>query len=166
MFASFLSADSPARALVRNVKQFNGQHGCDWCEFEGETVVTNNGPPVRYYPYRTPVVMRTARKQATYALEVTAAEPVKGVKGVAVADLLPSFDTVRGTVVDYMHSVCQGVMRQMVELWFDTRNHDESYYIGRKSKLVDERLQLISPPSEIHRSPRSISQRHFWKASE
>ena len=166
VFASFLSADSPARALVRNVKQFNGQHGCDWCEFEGETVVTNNGPPVRYYPYRTPVVMRTARKQARYALEATAAEPVKGVKGVAVADLLPSFDTVRGTVVDYMHSVCQGVMRQMVELWFDTRNHDESYYIGRKSKLVDERLQLISPPSEIHRSPRSISQRHFWKASE
>ena len=121
VFASFLSADSPARALVRNVKQFNGQHGCDWCEFEGETVVTNNGPPVRYYPYRTPVVMRTARKQATYALEATAAEPVKGVKGVAVADLLPSFDSVRGTVVDYMHSVCQGVMRQMVELWFDTR---------------------------------------------
>ena len=48
-----------------------------------------------------------------------------------VADLLPTFDTVRGTVADYMHSVCQGVMRQMVDLWFDPKNHNESYYIGK-----------------------------------
>ena len=30
VFALLLSADSPARAIVRNVKQFNGQYGCDW----------------------------------------------------------------------------------------------------------------------------------------
>ena len=29
VFPLLLSADSPARAVVRNVKQFNGQHGCD-----------------------------------------------------------------------------------------------------------------------------------------
>jgi hypothetical protein len=86
-----LPADSPARAIVRNVKQFNGEHGCDWCEFEGVPVPTNNGPPVRYYPHRMPVVMRSARKQAAYALQATAAKPVKGVKGMSVADLLPSF---------------------------------------------------------------------------
>ncbi|XP_028416230.1 uncharacterized protein LOC114540149 [Dendronephthya gigantea] len=165
VFALLLSADSPARAIVRNVKQFNGEYGCDWCEFEGLPVATT-GPPVRYYPYRMPVVMRSARKQAAYALQSTAAKPVKGVKGVSVADMLPSFDTVRGTITDYMHSVCLGVMRQMVDLWFNSKNHGESYYIGRQVKLVDERLQVISPPSEIHRSPRSISQRQFWKASE
>ena len=33
-------------------------------------------------------------------------------------------------------------------------------------KLIDERLQQISPPSEIHRSPRSLSERCYWKASE
>ena len=63
------------------MKQFNGQYGCDWCEFKGEAVVTNNGPPCSYYPYKTPVVMQTARKQAAYALQATAAEPVKGVRG-------------------------------------------------------------------------------------
>lgn len=110
--------------------------------------------------------MRSARKQAAYALQATPTKPVKGVKGMAVADWLPTFDTVRGTVVDYMHSVCQGVMRQMVDFWFDSKNHGETYYIGQKVKLVDERLQLICSPSEMHRSPRSISQRHFWKASE
>ena len=166
VFAFLLSADSPARAIIRNVKQFNGQFGCDWCEFEGVAVSTAGGPPVRYYPHRMPVVMRSSKKQASYALQATAAHSVKGVKGITVADLLPSFDTVRGTVTDYMHSVCQGVMRQMVDLWFESKHHGEDFYIGQKVKLVDERLQLISPPSEIHRSPRSMSQRHYWKASE
>ena len=166
VFSLLLSSDSPARALVRNVKQFNGQYGCDWCEFEGEVVPGNGGPPVRYYPHRTPVIMRTAKKQAAYALEATPSDPVKGVKGMSLADMLPTFDTVRGTVTDYMHSVCQGVVRLMVDLWVDSKHHGEEYYIGQKVKLVDERLQLISPPSEMHRSPRSLSQRHFWKASE
>jgi hypothetical protein len=166
VFSLLLSADSPARAIVRNVKQFNGQYGCDWCEFEGETVPSNGGPPVRYYPHRTPVIMRTAKKQAAYALEATPKDPIKGVKGMTLADLLPTFDTVRGTTTDYMHSVCQGVVKLMVGLWVDSRHHGEEYYIGQKVKLVDERLQLISPPSEMHRSPRSLSQRHFWKASE
>ena len=151
---------------MQNVKQFNGEFGCDWCEFEGVTLPKNSGPPVRYYPYRFPVVMRSARNQAAYAVEATAGNPVKGVKGMTVADLLPTFNTVRGTVADYTHSVCQGVMRQMVDLWFNPKNHGESYYIGKEAKLVDERLQLISPPNEIHRSPRSISKRLHWKASE
>ena len=166
VFALLLSADSPARAIVRNVKQFNGQYGCDWCEFEGVPVTNNNGPPTRYYPYRTPVVMRTSENQAEYALKATATTPVKGVKGMTMADLLPTFDTVRGTVTDFMHSVCQGVVRQLVEQWVNTKYHGESYYIGQKVNLVDERLQLISPPSEIHRSPRGISHRCYWKASE
>ena len=167
VFALLLSADSPARAIVRNVKQFNGQVRGDWCEFKGVAVATAGGPQVRYYPHRTPVVMRSSKKQASYALEATATcDSVKGVKGTTVADLLPSFDTVRGTVTDYMHSVCQGVMRQMVDLWFESKHHGESFCIGQKVKLVDEQLQLISPPSEIDRSPRSMSQRHYWKASE
>ena len=151
---------------MRNVKQFNGEFGCNWCEFQGVTVANNSGSPVRYCPYRFPVVMQSARNQAAYAVQATAGNPVKGVKGMTVADLLPTFNTVRGTVVDYMHSVCRGVMRQMVDLWFDPKNHGESYYIGKKATLVDERLQLISPPSEIHRSPHDISKQLHWKASE
>lgn len=54
----------------------------------------------------------------------------------------------------------------MVDLWVNSSHHGEEYYIGLRVKLIDERLQLISPPSEIHRSPRSLSQRCYWKASE
>ena len=65
-----------------------------------------------------------------------------------------------------MHSVCLGVVRQMVDLWVNSSHHGEEYYIGQRVKLIDECLQLISPPSEIHRSPRSLSRRCYWKASE
>ena len=53
--------DAPARAMVRNAKQFNGKYGCDWCESPGVTLLTGNGPPTRYYPHRTPVVMLVHR---------------------------------------------------------------------------------------------------------
>ena len=56
--------DAPARAIVRNSKQFNGEYGCDWCESPGVTLRTGDGPPTRYYPYWTPVTMRSGRKQA------------------------------------------------------------------------------------------------------
>ena len=123
VFALLLSADSPARAIVRNVKQFNGRFGCDWCEFEEVTVATAHGPPVRYYPHRSTVEMRSSKKQAVYALQGTTDNPVKRVKGMTVVGLIPFFDTVRGTIADYMHSVCQGVMRRMAYMWFDSKYH-------------------------------------------
>jgi hypothetical protein len=81
-----LYADSPARAIVRDAKQFNGQFGCDWCEFEGVALVSNGGLPVRYYNHRT-LVMRSSKKQESYALQVTSGNPVKGVNGMTVVDL-------------------------------------------------------------------------------
>ena len=65
---------SPARAIVKNCKQYNGKHGCDWCEFAGETI-DNGGPPTRYPPET-----RTAEKQVEYGLK--AIQNGKDVKGV------------------------------------------------------------------------------------
>ena len=93
--------------------------------------------------------MPTAKKQAAYLLVATPSDSIK-VRGMTLADLLPTFDTVRGTVTDYMQSVCQGVVRLMVDLWVDSKYYDEKYYIGQKIKLVVEHLQLISPPSDMH----------------
>ncbi len=97
VFAHILSADSPARAIVKNCKQFNGKHGCDWCEFAGETI--DGGPPTRYYPYRGPPKMRTAEKQVKYGLQaIDVEDAVKGVKGPSVVGILPSFNQVQGKI--------------------------------------------------------------------
>ena len=166
VFAMVLSADSPARAIVKNCKQFNEEYGCDWCKFAGETI-TNVCPPTRYYPYKGSPKKRIKRKQMQYALKsITKNEPVKGVKGPSVIGILPTFDPVRGVAVDYMHCVCLGVMRQFVNMWMDTKNSDQPYYIGRCEAEINDRLFAIKAPSDISRAPRSVSDRPYWKASE
>lgn len=51
------SADLPARAMVSNMKQFNGRHGCLYCEEEGTTVGGDHLH--RYWPHQTATVPRT-----------------------------------------------------------------------------------------------------------
>jgi hypothetical protein len=162
VYALVCSSDAPARAILRNCKQFNGKCGCDWCEHEGVTVA-----PTRYYPERGDQCPRTSQGQAEYGAKAELLqEAVKGVKGISVIDILPTFDTVHGFTPEYMHSVCQGVIRQVCNIWLDSANHEEDFYLGRKVEALDERLMAISPPSEITRAPRSIKERKFWKASE
>ena len=79
---------------------------------------------------------------------------------------LPHFDLVSGFVVDNLHCIDLGVARQLGHLWFDTRNHQQSWYLGNKENLIDDRLNLIRPPNEITRYPRSLSHRAYWKGSE
>ena len=53
--------------------------------------------PTRYYPYRGSPKVRTAQKQVEYGLRaIQKGEDVKGVKGLSVVGILPSFDQVRG----------------------------------------------------------------------
>ena len=167
VFSMICCADSPARTMLKNCKQYNGRYGCDWCEHEGVPVVVNGGPPSRYYPHRGNSCLRTAQHQAEYAIQAeTEQEPVKGVKGLNQLDVLPTFDTVDGFTPEYMHSVCQGVVRQVCNMWMDSGNHQQDYYLGRRVEELDRRLMSISPPSEVTRSPWSIKERKFWKASE
>lgn len=56
------------------------------------------------------------QKQALYAMQALPDKRVKGVNGMTVVDVLPTFDTVRGIAADYMHCVCQGVTKTMVNL--------------------------------------------------
>ena len=102
-------ADAPARAMVRNSKQYNGYYGCDWCETRGVLVEGRNVP---YYSHRAPVTMRTAVNQAIYATTATPDNPVIGVKGISLMDMLPTFDTVKGVTTDYMRCVCLGVTKK------------------------------------------------------
>ena len=89
---------------------------------------------------------------------------IYGVKGPSWLAIVPSFDLIRGTSVDYMHCVLLGVCRHLLKLWFKSKNHNGMWYIGTKIDLVDGRLLLIKPPDEIQRTPRSLdSTRKYWK---
>jgi hypothetical protein len=47
--ACICSADSVARYMLQNIKQFNGFCGCSWCENPGEVVEKGRGH-CRVYP--------------------------------------------------------------------------------------------------------------------
>jgi hypothetical protein len=90
---------------------------------------------------------------------------VFGVKGFSILGQLKTFDPVWGCPVDYMHGITLGVMKLLMSLWFESSHHKEPWYLGRAVGIVDQRLRNIHPPSEISRTPRSITERHFYKGN-
>ena len=50
-------------------------------------------------------------------------------KGRSILHNLPDFDIINNNPIDYMHCVLLGVMRTLVSLWFDSKNHKEPWYV-------------------------------------
>ena len=56
---------------------------------------------------------------------------VKGMLNVVSPHLaLPGFDVVEGTAIDWMHVVCSGITRSLLDRWLTFS--DEIYFIGDK----------------------------------
>lgn len=64
-----LSCDLPARALLLNMRQFNGQHGCHLCEDPGKTSAQNH--LFRWWPYNSTSVQRTKKSLTDDSVEAT-----------------------------------------------------------------------------------------------
>lgn len=62
---------------------------------------------------------------------------------------------VNGPAVDYMHAILHGVQGLLLDLWFDSKNHNERYYIGRPNQLrkINENIKMIRPPKAFNRQP-------------
>ena len=167
VFSCVCSADSVARCILQNIKQFNGEYGCNWCYNPGDNVQKGRGYCRAYsvgddvHPLRTDNDMLRHAKLAFHTNE-----PVMGVKGPTQLVELPHFDLVDSFVVDNLHCVDLGVARNLANLWFDSVNHQQPWYIGNKTDLVDKRLDAINPPSEVTRQPRTMRQRSYWTGSE
>jgi len=160
-------ADSVARPLLQNFKQFNGTYGCGFCMHKGSLVQKGVGY-VRTYPVGNALPQRRLHSQslqfAAHADEC--GSPVFGVKGVTPLYQIPDFNIVTGFNPEYMHSVLLGVVRQLVNLWFDPGSRGKSYSLRAHFATVDGIILGIKPPSEIKRLPRSLNLRSYWKASE
>lgn len=164
VYAIICSCDSVARAMIQNIKQFNGKFGCNWCLHPGERVEKGKGY-VQVYPYMEEVTERSHKDTVECGRNVVVGETF-GVKGPTPLMSLPFFDIVSGFIVDSMHCIDLGVMRQLSTLWFDSSHHREPWYIGTRINEIDRKMEHFQPPSNITRMPRSILTRAYWKASE
>ena len=100
------TCDKPAKSLVQNFMQYNGNYGCGKCEQPGMTYKTSQKGHTHIYPYQTSNPsgpLRTKCETLRYAdLAIQTGKPVKGVKGPSWFGALKSYDTVQGLQVDYI----------------------------------------------------------------
>lgn len=158
--------DLPARAAVLNFIQFNGYWGCCRCLQKGTRVEsTHTYPYIEDNPCGPPRSHKKSCEDAGIAMEKDT--NVEGVKGPSWLSVVPCFDLIKGTSVDYMHCVLLGVCRLLLRLWLQSSNHQSLWYIGTRVPDLDARLCSIQPPDEMQRTPRSMaSTLKFWKAHE
>ena len=64
------SVDLPARAMITNMKQFNGKHGCLYCEDEGTVIGSDHLH--RYWPQKTSCTSRTHQSVLSNATDAIA----------------------------------------------------------------------------------------------
>lgn len=163
------TCDLPAKAMVMNMTQFNGKFGCPKCKQEG-TVIQSGKGHTRVFPFDTSCFngpKRTHEEFVRHGDEAhESSEIVYGVKGPSWwANVCP--DIINGTAIDYMHSVLLGLVRRLLQLWFDPKYSNESFSVSSLVNLADKRLSAIRPPHFIQRHPRDIKeQSKYWKASE
>lgn len=67
--------------------------------------------------------------------------------------------------IDYMHSVCLGVMRKLLFKW---RDGGKLFCLKKQMHLLDSRIKEVNLywPSDFNRKPRSLSELEHWKATE
>lgn len=159
--------DAPARALILQMKQFNGHYGCSFCLERGTFLdgalryVLPGNSAQEAAAERTTAGMKQDAKRARRC-----GAPVNGVKGSTVLSRLDAYDVVWGTCPDYMHVVLEGVTKQFCALWLQSAGCE--YYIGSRQtmELLNSRILAIKPPNWFTRLPRKLSDYTIWKASE
>jgi len=163
--ATLCICDAPARAMVQNFMQYNGQFGCGFCYHEGKHVKKGDGF-ARVYPMTAEIPEKRTHEHTIElaTLAVQGKKPSMGVHGPSLLCLLPSFDIIRSFVPDYMHCALLGVTKQFMNIWTDGANRFQEFHLN--ASMIDPILMSVCPPDEIHRLPRTMTDRAFWKASE
>ncbi|XP_053387539.1 uncharacterized protein LOC128551126 [Mercenaria mercenaria] len=167
-----MSCDLPARSAVLNMNNHNGDSSCIKCLQTGTNFRTANKGNVRVFPYvqdnpNGPPRTHTDLINDSYKALTDKSKHVRGIKGPSMLMLCPKYDCIKGTAVDYMHMLCLGLVRLLLNLWFNVSNSSQVFSVYSDVKIVDDRLENIKVPYFIKRKPRSISDNlKFWKAAE
>lgn len=149
--------DAPARAYLKNVKSHTGYFGCDKCKVEGEHI--NN--KMTFLETDAPL-----RQDADF-INIDTDDCDEHHRGQTPLSLLP-IGLVSGFVMDYMHLVCLGVMRRLLNYWLKGPPQQGVRLPASAIQLLSIRLSSINSyiPREFARRPRSLNEVDRFKATE
>lgn len=161
------NVDLPAKADVQGFIGHNGYFGCGYCKHPGESIKASIGAKavVRFIKKEN-ISLRT-HKDILNLYSNLKTSPIFGVKNISCMIAARHFDLINCFSIDYMHCVLLGVVRKLLDLWLNSKYHNEAYYLSKNMQcILNKRILSIKPPTEITRKPRSISDRADFKANE
>lgn len=143
--------DAPARSSCLGTKGHSGYWGCGRCMQKGDRV---NG--------RTtfPEISAEKRTDQNFRSQANAEHH----RVVSPFLQLPHVDVVAQFPLDYLHTLCLGVVKKMLYKWMDEKNMLTKEDITR----ISDRLIRVShtQPSDFQRKCRALSDLDFFKGSE
>ena len=146
-----LICDAPARAFVKCIKTHNGYNCCERCSQRGEWD----------HKILLPNLSSPRRTDQSFADQSDSAHHV----GVSPLSQL-SLGMVSAFPLDYMHLVCLGVVRRLLNLWCHG-SHDTRLSQAQLATISDK-LATVRPyiPREFSGKPRALAEYKQWKATE
>lgn len=145
--------DAPAKAFLKQIKSHSGYSSCDKCTEPGS------------YVQRRIIMRNTSapkRTDESFKLQLDEEHHI---------DKSPLLKLEIGLVtsfpIDYMHCVCLGVVRKLVQSWIDGQPIQVKLS-SRSTNIISGRLISLKHciSTEINRKPRSLSEFQRWKATE
>ena len=122
------------------------------------------------YKMTYPVVEEPLRTHQETLKEACQAEldglSQQGVKGLSWLFRCPHFDIIRGVTIDYMHTICLGVVKTLLEKWILLKHKKETFSLVGVIDQLDARLLAMTPPNKVGRLLRSVRDLGDWKACE
>lgn len=162
--------DLPAKADIQEMMGHAGHFACGFCFHPGVAVKkdTKSKSYVRYIDRGKDEKLRTHEDMIeTYSKLKSSSRPINGVKRISCLVGATDFDLIHGFSIDYMHCILLGIMDKLLDLWLNSTNHKQPYYISpKKQEELNKRIIQIKPIAAITRRPRPLSERAGYKANE
>lgn len=159
----FASCDSPARALLQNFKNATGTDACPICIHPGIKIV---GDCIRRYLKES--VTSEIRTHDDTVKHAYLDSNCHGVKGTSCLMTLPDFDIINSFSTDYMHSVCLGVVKRLLDIFLGNLkvNTQFKHLTKYQQTILNKRLTSLKPYSKISHRPRPLDDKAKFRAIE
>ena len=159
----FLICDKPAKSLVLNFQSSNAQYFCPICVSTSITQHINSSKhtfiPIEQF------FNAEKRTEANFiSLAYSATEngaPEFGVKGYCFLTNINSFSITGSNYIDYMHSLCLGIVKKSLELSL-TLYHKKKEFLAHCKNIISK----IEFPSSISVNFLNLETLKKWKAKD
>ena len=158
------TCDTPARASFMNLKTHSGFHSCPQCLTEGEK--SKRTGDVTVFPFEEELELRSSASYEEHVREsVRTKSPCQGVKGPSLLSFMLYFCILKTTSIDVMHAVYMGIVKQLLNLWFNPHYSKSPFSLSKHTKAVNDILFNLRLPHFVQRFPVAVDKLSFWKAS-